>query len=208
VQNGTIAEHGTYDNLTSKPGLLHALMNQHFGDLDDSKTRAGKDVDTEHVFKRDDMPQLNRAPSGRRRSISKSITVSHISQTDISQIKGADIIDDEHLDTTSVPTSTYLDHAKQMGSLSTWALLVALLVFSQGATAMSAFVLGNWSTGEGSDGWYAGLYAASAGTGAVLTLFRGGLFARMNVAASRQYHARLFLQIVRAPAIFFDATPG
>ncbi|KAL4252214.1 ATP-binding cassette transporter C [Abortiporus biennis] len=188
VDNGVIAEQGTYKELMNDSMLFSRLI-QEYGSLE--KEEEEEKEEQEEVALKDEETKKAGAPA------KKATGANHLMQA-------------EERVTGSVAYSTYAKYFRYAGGVF-WAPVVGtLLVLLQGSQVANNIFLGLWTSQsiQGfSEGDYMGTYAALGVSSAVFTFFLGFAVSLLALFAGLHIFQAAFDAVLGSPVSFFDTTP-
>ncbi|PWN34606.1 uncharacterized protein FA14DRAFT_143920 [Meira miltonrushii] len=188
LDEGRIAEQGTFSDLMQKQdGYLAELVQQH-GAKTGSRSKEEEDLTTNEAKE------------------NKEVEKDAVKKPE----KTADIMQKEERLVGSVTAKTYINYVLLGHAPLTVPLFVVSIIAYQGTTIMSPFWL-NWWQGRTlkgvSNDTYMGVYAA-LGIGQSLGLFcMSASFALFAFYVSNELHSKAAKRILLAPIAFFDTTP-
>lgn len=203
LDEGRIAEQGTYTDLMQKQdGYLAKLVHQH-GAKNESRSELESDLTSEESSDDNDTHIMENQEEAKENKNAEKDAVQKPEKT-------ADIMQKEERLVGSVTARTYINYILLGRAPLTVPLFVISIIAYQGATIMSPFWL-NWWQGKTLNGvsndTYMGVYAA-LGVGQSLGLFcMSASFALFAFYVSNEIHSKAAKRILLAPIAFFDTTP-
>ncbi|UZJ54083.1 hypothetical protein CBS101457_003403 [Exobasidium rhododendri] len=225
MQDGAIAEQGSYRDLIENKGAFAKLIEQHKGsssvdetdpgtlqDGDSSSTlltaeKEQKDAEGDLAEAKGDLNQGTEDGPPDEEAIGGEESPGGKEST---EGKGKDIMQKEERLVGSVTKSTYINYLAMGRPALTMPLFVLSILLFQGTSIGSPLWLQYWQQDKYpqlSQGIYMGVYAI-LGIGQSLTLFcMSATFAIFVFYNSRRLHSLALVRIMFAPLSFFDTTP-
>ncbi|KAG9094212.1 hypothetical protein FS749_012910 [Ceratobasidium sp. UAMH 11750] len=186
MEDGRIAERGTYDGLMAKNGAFARFQRQFGakqGESEEEKEKEEEAIESE----KDGEKKKEKGSAGPAKALMQV----------------------EERNTGAISGTAYVDYFKAANGKLLVPLLLLSILLSQGATVMSAYWLVYWQQMKWAypQGFYMGIYAG-LGSAQALTMFSmGALFALMSFYASVSLHRDAMKRLMHAPMSFFDTTP-
>lgn len=184
MDNGVVAEEGTYQELMARGSLLTRIMEE-YGNVEESVDAAKQGRRTEAA--EDDDDDAVKEKSGQ-----------------------AALMQEEERETGSVPLSMYKRYLKQGRGLFWLPLFLVLITVSQAFTVGNGIFLGIW-TRNGVPGFgqkdYIGIYAGLGAGGTAATFFATWSFYYMCLQAAIAVFTKALGGVLRSPVSMFDTTP-
>lgn len=187
MEEGRIAQQGTYKELLSRPGLLQSLMAEHGNNqADHGKTGSEETVIPENKG---------------------SMTVGDKPQDATSNTK---LIMDEERNTGSISWRIYMAYARVMSKEWWFTISILMLISGQASSVLNTLFLGFWS-GQSISGFrqghYMALYAAFGAASALCAFASSYAMFMAGVRASFIMFDSALTSVLRSPISFHDATP-
>ncbi|KAI9916948.1 hypothetical protein PsorP6_016839 [Peronosclerospora sorghi] len=218
LENGTIVEDGTYQDLMEKKdGLLMDLVAK-FKDQDQHEPNKTKEIENVILLEKlEEDEDDNPTPERLGRRVSRSSVRSERSVSDSGA--NAQLITDEDRSVGDVPWQVYKTWIIAFGGFSAGLLVIVVFIGTQIVNLLATWWLSVWSQRsqpkENADSFlnhqtqmfYVYVYMGLNGVYAIalyvraITTYKGGL------RASRSLFQNLLARILRAPTSFFDTTP-
>ncbi|KRZ73579.1 Multidrug resistance-associated protein 1, partial [Trichinella papuae] len=207
LNNGTISEIGTYNELLSRKGAFAKLIETYIQERnedetfsDDGSDGSRKRVKTSNQFDTDDYVKDH------EKAYSKMLS------SKMKQNEGK-LIQEEEAAVGNIKAKVYLDYIKAIGFFSTFAITI-LYITSNGFSVGASFWLADWSydanryTNETtSTDVRLGIYASLGVLQGIFILLATTLLSYSMVLASRDIHQSLLNNLLRSPMSFYDVTP-
>ncbi|KAH8086808.1 multidrug resistance-associated ABC transporter [Filobasidium floriforme] len=187
MEEGRIAQQGTYKELMSRPGLLQSLMAEHGNNQADhgktgSEETAIAEKEDSRTFK--DKPQ--------------------------DATSNTKLIMDEERNTGSISWRIYMAYARVMSKEWWFITSILMLIFGQASSVLNTLFLGFWS-GQSISGFrqgdYMALYAAFGAASALCAFASSYAMFMAGVRASFIMFDSALTSVLRSPISFHDATP-
>lgn len=123
--------------------------------------------------------------------------------------KGAALMQVEERAVESVQWSVYASYIRASGSIFNLALVLGILILSQGANIATSLWLSYWTSDKFgySTGTYIGIYAGLGAIQALLMFFFSLSLTILGTKSSRVMLNKAIYRVLRAPMSFFDTTP-
>ncbi|KAG9092782.1 hypothetical protein FRC06_011800 [Ceratobasidium sp. 370] len=185
MEDGRIAERGTYNELMAKNGAFARFQRQ-FGAREEAEEG------------REEEGAIESAKAGEEKKEEKRGTG-----------PAKALMQVEERNTGAISGAAYADYFKAANGKILVPLLLLSILLAQGATVMSAYWLVYWQQMKWDypQGFYMGIYAGLGSAQAVTMFTMGGLFALMSFYASVSLHRDAMKRLMHAPMSFFDTTP-
>jgi ABC-type multidrug transport system fused ATPase/permease subunit len=206
VDNGTIAETGTYVDLVSREGgALAAMVESH----------TSKDVDEEPGDGTQDEPDGDALGGkvGAQADASTAQTNAVDKRTTAEKQSSGALVKEEVRKKGKVGLNVY---RRYLGAGASDTTIFVLLIFGfiapEGLSGGASVWLSVWTSAEGATGlsdvlFYLGVYAVMTLGAMSLVFGRAFMWAGVVVKAANKIHARLLNRVLRFPLNFFDVTP-
>ncbi|GAK67638.1 ABC transporter family protein [Moesziomyces antarcticus] len=231
MENGRIAEQGTYDELVGSKSRVAELVLKHTKDQNDqSKDEVGEssegDPDARAGSILGSHPEDNLArlrKDGGASSISSTVTMEDDRKPDLSsdrsdkevekktenEVKSKALMQDEERSSGSVSRATYLSYLNAAPLSVLLPLFVLAVLVFQGSTIMSPVWLMWWQRGTFGlqQGVCMGVYAIFGITQSLGLLSMGIIFSTFTIKSATTLHHRALQRVLHAPFSFFDTTP-
>ncbi|KAF7312085.1 ABC transporter protein [Mycena indigotica] len=184
LSDGRIAESGTYAELMSIQGEFAKFVTE-FGSNESSR-------DDGEVAEKEEEEKVPEATVARKKAVA-----------------GTALMQAEERNIGSISGKVYGAYIKAGNGTFVVPLLIASLVFLQGANVMSSYWLVYWQEDKfkRSAGFYMAIYAVLGVCQAIAMFFVGASFALLTFAASQNLHKGALKRVMYAPMSFFDTTP-
>ncbi|KRZ13593.1 Multidrug resistance-associated protein 1, partial [Trichinella zimbabwensis] len=231
LNNGTISEIGTYNELLSRKGAFAKLIETYIQERNEDETFSDDVIDEiiEDAAKVD-LRLYERSISsvgsdGSRKRVKTSNqfdTDDHVKDHEkvyskmLSSKKKQNegkLIQEEEAAVGNIKAKVYLDYIKAIGFFSTFAITI-LYITSNGFSVGASFWLADWSydanryTNETtSTDVRLGIYASLGVLQGIFILLATTLLSYSMVLASRDIHQSLLNNLLRSPMSFYDVTP-
>ncbi|KAK4049155.1 hypothetical protein OIV83_004300 [Microbotryomycetes sp. JL201] len=191
MENGMIAEQGTYDQLMADDGHFARLARE-FG-TGDTKTEPAKDGDDNEDVEENQMDRAEGTGQGKDRKVGSTKA----------------LMQKEERVVGGVQKSTYLGYLKAANGVVTAPLLAMTMTLMCAALILSNFSLVWWQREQWnkSESFYSGLYAGLGIAQALAVFAMGAASVLLGSTASVTLHRGAVERIIRAPMSFFDTTP-
>ncbi|KRZ36397.1 Multidrug resistance-associated protein 1, partial [Trichinella pseudospiralis] len=207
LNNGTISEIGTYNELLSRKGAFAKLIETYIQERnedeafsDDGSDGSRKRVKTSNQFDTDDYVKDYEKEYSKMLSSKKK------------QNEGK-LIQEEEAAVGNIKAKVYLDYIKAIGFFSTFAITM-LYITSNGFSVGASFWLADWSYDANryanettSTDVRLGIYASLGILQGIFILLATTLLSYSMVLASRDIHESLLNNLLRSPMSFYDVTP-
>ena len=224
LQDGRIAEQGTFDELIKANSGFAALIASYGGGANDEeeqeevaeRQRAQDEVDEEKSLtpvKR----RLSRQQSGgggtpnkalsRRGSLKEGDEVERLKKAN--QAKLGELMTVEERSTGGIPLSVYKYYLSSLGGPLALFFLVFLIVMGTVTKMATDLWLAYWSEQRWDIGvhWYMIVYAGLGLSQCLFVFLLAFFVARLSTIGAVRLHDRSFASVTRAPLTFFDTTP-
>lgn len=182
VENGKIAQQGSYDDLKSQPGIFQTMLN----DFGQEQHEEAKVEDVEPKEK-----ELHKIASKKKKGVFK-------------------LMQDEERNTGAVSWAIYGSFFQAMGNYWYPMLSLLLLCLAQVATVGNTLFLGFWSGSEVAgfkQGDYMGIYAGFGFVLALATFLGSYSLFLSGLRASLTMFRKALHGIMRSPVLYHDSTP-
>lgn len=182
VENGRVAQHGSYDALRTEDGIFKTMLKDY-----GQEQRQNAEVNEEEPKDK----ELNKIASKKDGA-------------------GFKLMMDEERNTGSVSWSVYASFFKAMGSYWYPAVTLFFLCLAQCANVGNTLFLGFWSGNEihgFHQGDYMGIYAALGFLLAVFTFIGSYNLSLSGLRASLHLFRRALNGVMRSPVLYHDSTP-
>ncbi|SJX61514.1 related to ATP-binding cassette transporter protein [Sporisorium reilianum f. sp. reilianum] len=231
MENGRIAEQGTYDELVQAKGRVAELVRTHTKDQTDQDkgaieepSKADLDGMAESILSsqmQDDLARpcknssdsvgstADTADDEGKAGLSSDPSKERTQQTAETATKSKALMQEEERSSGSVSRATYLAYLNAAPlSILLPLFVLAVLVF-QGSTIMSPVWLLWWQNGTFGlqQGVYMGVYAVFGITQSLGLLSMGIIFSTFTIQSATTLHHRALQRVLHAPFSFFDTTP-
>jgi len=185
VENGKIAQQGSYDGLRSQPGIFQTMLND-FGQEQHEEAEVEDVTDAEPKEK-----ELHKITSKKKEGVFK-------------------LMQDEERNTGAVSWAIYASFFQAMGNYWYPMLSLILLCLAQVATVGNTLILGFWS-GNAIAGFrqgdYMGIYAGFGFALALATFLGSYSLFLSGLRASLTMFRRALHGVLRSPVLYHDSTP-
>ncbi|XP_003374070.1 putative multi drug resistance-associated protein [Trichinella spiralis] len=207
LNNGTISEIGTYNELLSRKGAFAKLIETYIQERnedetfsDDGSDGSRKRAKTSNQFDTDDYVKDHERAYSKMLSSKKK------------QNEGK-LIQEEEAAVGNIKAKVYLDYVKAIGFFSTF-VITMLYITSNGFSVGASFWLADWSYDANryanettSTDVRLGIYASLGILQGIFILLATTLLSYSMVLASRDIHESLLNNLLRSPMSFYDVTP-
>ncbi|KAI3491312.1 hypothetical protein L1887_44347 [Cichorium endivia] len=231
MENGRIAEQGTYDELVGSKSRVAELVLKHTKDQNDqSKDEVGESSEGDPDARagsslgshpEDSLARLRK--DGGASSINSTVTMDDDRKPDLSsdrsdkevekktekEVKSKALMQDEERSSGSVSRATYLSYLNAAPLSVLLPLFVLAVLVFQGSTIMSPVWLMWWQRGTFGlqQGVYMGVYAIFGITQSLGLLSMGIIFSTFTIKSATTLHHQALQRVLHAPFSFFDTTP-
>lgn len=191
LEDGLIAESGTYDELNSRENGAFARLMAEFGGQQEEQDEEKKEDEDDGIekAKHDDGAEKKRQESGNNKG---------------------DIMTQEQRNTGSVAGKVYKDYFKAGHGVIMLPLIILTISLMQAATVLNSYWLVWWQEqyfGVNRQGLYMGVYAALGVAQAIFLFFAGYVTSLLSFWACANLHNDAMKGIIFAKMSFFDTTP-
>ncbi|KZV72166.1 ABC transporter, partial [Peniophora sp. CONT] len=182
--DGHIAEQGTYSELMDARGTFAKHIDEF---VSDGHHTEAAEADSTEITPAEDAAKLKREAA----------------------VKGDALMQEEDRATGAVSWSVYREYVNAGYGWACVPLVVAFLIFEQGATIVTSYWLVWWQDQAFNkpNGFYMGVYAALGVSQALGAFMVGVAFAMLSYVASKRLHHQAIQRVMHAPMSWFESTP-
>lgn len=203
LDEGRIAESGTYDELRDRQDGAFSRLMAEFG---------GQEEEEEEEKIEDEEEGIESSKHRKKDLPAAAISANAAGDAKNKKDGGAGIMSIENRNTGSVSGKVYKKYFKAGKGQIMLPLIAFFVILMQGATVMNSYWLVFWQEGQfgdanTKDGLYMGVYAALGVAQAILTFATGFVTSMLSFYACANLHNDAMTGIMFAKMSFFDLTP-
>ncbi len=187
LEGGTIAEQGTFDELSKNDGDVAKLLR----DLEEKSS-----TQTESTSK---------SPKKEKKEKKEN------KEVEVKKISDGGLVTEEERNVGAVSFQVYKKYLLSGGGLFVFTFTLFLFILSAANDLLNSLWLSFWTSDASyerqSQAFYLGFYAVLSITAGVIVFVRSLALTRFGIRASEKLHQGLLASVLKAPMSFFDTTP-
>ena len=205
MKDGEIDEQGSFNELIKNKGNFARLINDYTSSLNDVKQeelllKPEEEIETNNFFDKEVVPVNHSIPS--------------LISTEIAPVKAKkepELMEKEEREVGAVKFKMYYEYARSAGTSLFFIFIIFTYALAQFLKMGSDSWISFWTDDSQFENFplsfYFGIYLAWCGTNAIVVIISNIATAFVVVSCSKNLHANLLNQIIRAPTRFYESTP-